>query len=90
MNLLRRKVATGQYELTHHAKQEIEQDRFTIQDVKSGIYSGRIVEVQRHGSERRKDVVEGRATDDRAIRIVCRMTAMWRLRIITVFASGTT
>jgi hypothetical protein len=45
----RRKVALGEYELTHHAKDEMEQDGFTIQDVKAAVYSGRIVAMQRKG-----------------------------------------
>lgn len=49
INGFRRKVAFGHYELTGHAKNEMEQDGFTIRDVKSAIYSGRIVGTQRHG-----------------------------------------
>ena len=35
--VLRRKLSTGQYELTHHAKEEMEQDRFVLEDVKRAI-----------------------------------------------------
>ncbi len=83
---LRSKVALGEYELTGHAKDEMEQDGFTIQDVKSAIYSGKIVWAQRHGQGRRKWVVAGRANDGRSLRVVCRQTRTGRLRIITVFA----
>ncbi len=58
---LRRRVALGHYELTSHAKDEMEQDGFTIQDVKSAVYAGRIVGTQRHGRGPRKLVVAGRA-----------------------------
>ena len=83
---LRQKVAFGAYELSGHAKDEMEQDGFTIQDVKSAIYSGRIVAVQRHARGARKFVVAGRAEDRRRMRLVCRLTDGGRLRIITVFA----
>ncbi len=83
---LRRKVALGDYELTGHAREEMEQDGFTIRDVKSAIYSGRIVVTQRHARGRRKSVVTGHAEDGRALRLVCRLTPSGRLRIITVFA----
>jgi len=82
----RRKVALGEYELTGHAKQEMEQDGFTIFDVKSAVFSGRIVSVQRHGRVRRKHVIQGTACDGRALQAVCRVTESGRLRIITVFA----
>jgi hypothetical protein len=82
----RRKVAFGAYELTGHAKDEMEEDGFTIRDVKSGIYSGRIVAVQRHGRQARKFVVAGRAEDGRCLRLVCRLLESGRLRIIRVFA----
>ena len=86
INEFRRKVAFGHYELTGHAKDEMEQDGFTIADVKSAIYSGRIVATQRHGRGPRKCIVSGRSTDGRAVNLVCRLTESGILRIITVFA----
>ncbi|MDZ7359834.1 MAG: DUF4258 domain-containing protein [candidate division KSB1 bacterium] len=44
---LRRKIALELYELTSHAKLEMQDDGFSIEDVKQGIYSGHIVERQR-------------------------------------------
>jgi hypothetical protein len=82
---LRRKVAFGQFELTSHAVDEMEQDGFTIMDVKSAIYSGRIVATQRREAEPRKYVVTGRAFDGRRLNLVCRLTPLGRLRIITVY-----
>ena len=84
--ILRRKVALGRYELTSQAKQEMEQDGFTIQDVKSGIYSGKIAAAQRHGQGRRKDIVHGKSESQHGIGIVCRLTEPGTLRVITVFA----
>ena len=86
---LRRKVESGDYELTGHAKEEMEQDGFSIADVKSAILTGKIVRLQRHGG-RTKYVVEGWANgrrwlNRRSLRAVCRLTAFGRLRIITVF-----
>ena len=82
----RRKVALGQYELTGHAKDEMEQDGFTIADVKIAVLSGRIIMTQRHARQRRKFVIAGKALDGRELRLVCRLTETGRLRIITVFA----
>lgn len=82
---LRRKVAFGEYELTGHAKDEMEQDGLTIQDVKTALYNGKIVARQRHGVGRRKLVVAGHACDGRGMRVVCRFTESGRVRVITVF-----
>jgi len=82
---LRRKIAFGDYELTGHAKDEMEQDGLTIQDVKTALYNGKIAARQRHGVGRRKLVVSGRARDGRGVRIVCRFTESGRVRVITVF-----
>ena len=84
---VRRKLATGQYEFTHHAKEEMEQDRFVLEDVKQAIYGGRVARTQR---DRRgnKYTIAGIATDGRGIRVVCRMTSLGRLRIITVYQRG--
>lgn len=81
----RRKVALGFYELTGHAIDEMQQDGFTIRDIKAAIYSGRIVATQRHGHGRTKHVVRGRSEDQRDITLVCRLGASGRLRVITVF-----
>ena len=81
----RRKVALGHYELTGHAKDEMEQDGFTIRDIKTAVYSGRIVATQRQGRGRRKYRVRGRSEDQRDLTLVCRLTESGRLRVITVF-----
>ena len=83
---LRRKISLGHYELTAHAKDEMEQDGFTIRDVKSAVYSGIIAKRQRHGHGRRKYVVRGHGEDRRVLMIVCRLTDSGRLRMITIFA----
>lgn len=59
-------------------------DDFSLEDVKRGIYSGRIVERQRDPFTSTKYCVSGKATEGRKIRIVCRLTALGYLRIITV------
>ncbi|MGH7450289.1 MAG: DUF4258 domain-containing protein [bacterium] len=82
---LRRKVALGLYELTSHAKLEMQADDFSIKDIKQGIYSGRIVERQRDPLTSTKYCVSGESTEGRRIRIVCRLTDLGYLRIITVF-----
>lgn len=81
----RRKLALGSYELTGHAKEEMEQDAFTIEDVKSAVNSARIIATQKHGRGRRKYVLQGRSADGRDMGVVCRTMESGRLRVITVF-----
>ena len=65
----------------------MEQEGFTILDVKSAIHTGRILVTQRHGGRPRKFVVRGKATDGRRLHLVCRLTSLRRLRVITVFSA---
>ena len=85
MMQFRSKVTLGHYELTAHAKDEMEQDGFAISDVKLAVYNGRILKRQRRRGAPVKYVVQGKATDGRRLRLVCRMTVLKRLRVITVF-----
>ena len=82
--MFRRKVALGHYELTGHAKEEMENDGLVIGDCKAAIYSGGIIRAQRHHG-RRKDIIRGRAADGRTVHLICRLTESGMLRIITVY-----
>ena len=82
---LSRKVALGLYELSSHAKIEMQADGFSVDDVKQGIYSGRIIERQRDPLTSTKYCVSGKSSAGRKIGIVCRITELGYLRIITVF-----
>jgi len=62
----------------------LQADDLTLTDVKECIYSGRIVERQRDPSTSTKFCVSGRVAGGRKIRIICRLTALGYLRIITV------
>jgi hypothetical protein len=84
--IFRRKVALGDYELTTHAEEEMQQDDFTMQDVKAGVFSDRIVATQRHCRQPRKDLVHGRSLRKRGIGRVSRLTRTGTLRTITVFS----
>jgi hypothetical protein len=57
----------------------MEQDGFNIADVKSAIYTGRIIMMQRAGQAARKFVVRGKSVDGRQLDVVCRLTEWCRL-----------
>lgn len=82
---LGRKIALGLYEVSSHAKIEMQADNFSIEDVKRGVYSGRIIKRQRDALTSTKYCVSGKSTDGRGIGIVCRITELGYLRIIAVF-----
>lgn len=85
LNVLKQKISLGQYELSSHAKMELEDEGWSVLDVKRGIYSGKIIRKQRDFPGRIKYVVRGKALDNRMICIACRLTPLKRLRILTVF-----
>jgi hypothetical protein len=59
-------------------------DNFTVEDIKQGIYSGRIVERQHDPLISIKYCISGKAMNRRRIQLVCRITELGYLRIITV------
>jgi uncharacterized DUF497 family protein len=82
---IRRKASRGEYELTGHAKRELESEGYSFADVRAALQSGRIVSTQRHGAGPRKRVIAGRAVDGRELFLVCRLTSVGTVRIITAF-----
>jgi hypothetical protein len=75
-------VRNGHYYLTEHAEDEAEADGFDIYDVERGILTGRI---RRTWPKEGKYEVTGTAEDGRPIGIVCRITAGFKVRVITVY-----
>jgi hypothetical protein len=75
-------VRNGLYYLTEHADDEAEMDGFDIYDVEQGILSGKI---RRTWPKEGKYEVLGSALDGRSIGIVCRITQMSKVRVITVY-----
>ena len=75
-------VRCGLYYLTEHADDESAADGFDIYDVEQGILTGKI---RRTWPKEGKCEVIGKALDDRPIGIVCRITKMGKVRIITVY-----
>lgn len=82
IKLIQELVQDGVYYLTEHADEEAQIDGFDVFDVEHGFLTGRI---RRLGSREGKYEVVGRATDNRAIGIVCRITPGNRVRVITVY-----
>jgi hypothetical protein len=75
-------VRNGLYYLTEHADNEAIADGFDIYDVEYGLLSGKI---RRTWPREGKYEVIGSALDGRSIGVVCRITRMGKVRVITVY-----
>ena len=75
-------VRNGLYYLTEHADDEAAADGFDIYDVEQGILTGKI---RRTWPKEGKYEVVGSALDGRRIGIICRITQMGKVRVITVY-----
>jgi len=82
----REAVRLGNYHVSEHALDEMDEDRLGILDVESAILSGAIVKRQRdRRTGERKSVIEGRARDGRELAAVVKWTVSGRMALITVY-----
>ena len=83
---IREKVRLREYVVTHHARKEMREDRFTIYDVERGIFSGDILERQKDRQTGEwKYRVRGETFDDRAVEVLVKFSPTGELVIITVY-----
>ena len=75
-------VRNGLYYLTEHADDEAIADGFDIYDVEYAILTGKI---RRTWPKEGKYEIIGSSLDGRPIGIVCRITQVGKVRIITVY-----
>jgi len=75
-------VRNGLYYLTEHADDEAIDDEFDIHDVEYALLNGKI---RRTWPRESKYEVIGKALDGRPLGIVCRITNMRKVRVITVY-----
>ncbi|MBI1930794.1 DUF4258 domain-containing protein [Candidatus Poribacteria bacterium] len=86
LNKIREKIRNEEYVLTVHAEEEMADDDFIEVDIETAIWNGRIIGRQRDSLGRAKYIIQGVATDDRKIQIVCRFSDSGNyIVIITVY-----
>jgi hypothetical protein len=61
---IRNRVHTEAYDLTIHARDEMEEDNLTLSDIENAIFSGQIIRCERDALRRTKYVIEGTSLDD--------------------------
>lgn len=75
-------VRNGLYYLTEHADVKAADDEFDVYDVEYGILTGKIRKIW---AQEGKYEIVGRALDGRPIGVVCRITRMSKVRVITAY-----
>jgi hypothetical protein len=82
---IRDKIRKEEYDLTIHARNEMEADNLTLLDVEVAILNGQIRRRERDFLRRTKYVIEGISLDGRPVGIVGRFTETDFFLIITVY-----
>lgn len=85
IQVLRRKIVSGKYELTQHAKDEAANDGLDTEDLESIVLTGRIARRLTKDKRGTRYVVLGMSRDKREAETVCRLLSSGRLRFITVY-----
>ncbi len=84
---IRYAIGTGNYDMTHHAVEEMAEDRLGIFDVESAILSGKIVKKEKGDPRGVKYVIKGVSSDQSTpVGVVGRFKETETFLIITVYA----
>lgn len=75
-------VRQGDYVLSIHVENELENDNFTEQDLEAAILNGAIVRRERDAIGRPKYIIEGRALDGRGLTAVAQPFSTRQLVVI--------
>lgn len=83
---MRSHIRRRQYIVTHHARQEMNEDGFTIYDVERGILTGEILERQRDRTTgEAKYRIRGESFTRSEVEILAKLSPTGKLVIITVY-----
>ena len=83
---LRARIEAGDYVVTTHADDEMDDDGLSVFDLESAVLNGTIVERQRdRETQEQKYVVRGEGTDGSAVGVVVKFSVTGRAVVLTVF-----
>lgn len=85
IEIFRRKIASGHYELTQHAKDEAAADDLDTEDLESVVMTGRIAKTLTKDARGIRYILAGVSKDKKNVEIVCRILPSGKLRVITVY-----
>ena len=86
IEIFRRKIVSGRYELTQHAKDEAANDDIDTEDIETVILSGKVVRILTKDQRGKRYVVFGLTRTKKEVEVVCRLLTSGRMRIITVYS----
>ncbi len=84
---IRRKVRAENYEITDHARTEMQDDDLEIADIENAILHGKIVRRLTNDVRGTRYIIVGRGQSG-DITVVCRILSSGLLRIITLWSGG--
>jgi len=83
---IRTKIAAGEYVVTTHAEEEMDDDELSVFDVEHAVLGGMIVERQRdEKTDEHKYRVEGPTIDGKDMSVVLKIGPAGKVVFITVF-----
>ena len=83
---IRNAIRTGNYDMTHHAIEEMAEDNLGIYDIESSILNGKIIRIEKEDPRGTKYVIEGIGVDQStSIGVVGRFKETGIFLIITVY-----
>jgi hypothetical protein len=85
IEIFRRKIVLGQYELTQHAKDEAGDDDLDIEDIESVVMTGKIIKTLTKDERGIRYILAGVSKSKKDVEIVCRILPSGKLRVITVY-----
>ena len=85
IEVFRRKVVVGKYELTQHAKDEASDDELDTEDIENVVLFGKIARILTQDPRGKRYVIKGMSTQKKETEIVCRILPSGKMRIITVY-----
>lgn len=82
---LRRKIVSGKYEVTQHAKDEAAADDLDTEDLESIVLTGKIARTLTGDTRGPRYVVLGMTQEKKEGEAVCRVLPSGKVRFITVY-----
>lgn len=83
---IRNTIRTGNYDMTHHAHEEMAEDELTISDIESAVLNGQIVKIEKKDPRGTRYIVNGIGTDmSTPVGVVGRFKETGIFLIITVY-----
>ncbi len=85
LTFIKKQVESGNYETTHHAEKEREEESISLIDIKNAIINGQIIENYPNDPRGKSCLINGKSMDDKPIHAVCGYEEDKPIRIITTY-----